>query len=68
MVEVPALDTMDTETLYKHLNKRHMPIGGLTSMRPFTWENGATRALRAYHEHVHSHEPGQFRHTHLEAQ
>lgn len=66
MVEIPALSEMDTDTMYKHMNKRHMPIGGLTSMRPFSKENGATRALRAYHEHEHSHTPGKFRHTHSE--
>ena len=66
MVEVPALEEMDTETLYKHLNKRHMPIGGLSSMRPFSWENGATRALRAFHEREHAINPGKFKHTHQE--
>jgi hypothetical protein len=45
---------MDDETLIKHMNARHMPMAGLTEVRPDNAIRGpGEKLLRRYHQHCH---------------
>lgn len=64
---VKNADAMDDATFELHINKRHVPIGGLTAVR-YT-----DKTLRAYHRHVHhrgveDNESRPVNHQHREAQ
>lgn len=56
MVTVPDADVMNTATFHKHLNKRHMPMGGMTSIYTHPHEEeklGSNAVMRTYHTRVH---------------
>jgi len=51
---VRSADSMDDETFVKHINARHMPIGGMSKARQaFEGES----LLRAYHDRLHREAP-----------
>ena len=59
---VKAIEGMDDDTLIKHFNARHMPLGKLTRVR-VQFEGEAL--LRLYHDRLH-HAGGE-NHNHREA-
>lgn len=49
---VAPADEMSDETFFKHFNLRHVPIGGLSTVRANV-SDGVVSSMRAYHQHAH---------------
>jgi hypothetical protein len=61
IVTVVNESEMDDETFYKHYLLRHDDM-----VRPFSYPCGATEVTRAFHNHEHRVNPGDFDHEHEE--
>lgn len=66
---VKSADDMDTETFLKHMNARHMPIGGMKAVGRSNIPNDHDEnLLRAYHDRIHAKGAGPYdtpiNHTH----
>lgn len=62
--QVKSADDMDAETFLKHINARHVPIGGMTKFGKSNVPGDQDEnLLRAYHDRLHAAGPIKSKHS-----